>query len=199
MIVSHLHRFIFIKTRRTAGSSVEAALSPFLGPLDIVTGSLRDGTARQNCPDNITGHIGWKKIQCLVGDEVFRSYRVFCIERNPVDKVLSGYFWYRQALDFRGSLFDYIKQERSISDWDRYTSDGVPVGEVYNFNDLIKNPKKILGFPVSFPHLKKTHKQLTLLSDWTIEVIRDKFKNEYELLEALKNDKERPPNWKNVR
>ena len=36
MIVSHRHRFIFLKTRKTAGTSIEIALSPFCGPDDIL-------------------------------------------------------------------------------------------------------------------------------------------------------------------
>jgi hypothetical protein len=37
MIVSHARRFIFIKTSKTAGTSVEMQLSKFCGPDDIVT------------------------------------------------------------------------------------------------------------------------------------------------------------------
>lgn len=37
MIVSHKHRFIFIKTQKTAGTSVEVALSKICGPDDILT------------------------------------------------------------------------------------------------------------------------------------------------------------------
>lgn len=37
MIICHRYRFIFIKTRKTAGSSVEIALSRFCGKGDVVT------------------------------------------------------------------------------------------------------------------------------------------------------------------
>ena len=37
MIVNHEYRFIFVKTRKTAGTSVEIALSAFSGPGDIIT------------------------------------------------------------------------------------------------------------------------------------------------------------------
>lgn len=37
MIVCHRHKFIFLKTRKTAGTSIEAALAPLCGPDDIVT------------------------------------------------------------------------------------------------------------------------------------------------------------------
>lgn len=37
MIASFLHNFIFIKTRKTAGTTIELALAPLCGPDDIIT------------------------------------------------------------------------------------------------------------------------------------------------------------------
>jgi len=37
MILSHDYRFIFIKTMKTAGTSIEIFLSRYLGPLDVIT------------------------------------------------------------------------------------------------------------------------------------------------------------------
>jgi hypothetical protein len=37
MIISHDHKFIFIKTKKTAGTAIEAALSELCGPLDVIT------------------------------------------------------------------------------------------------------------------------------------------------------------------
>ena len=37
MIVSHQHRFIFLKTDKTAGTSIEIALSKHWGPRDTIT------------------------------------------------------------------------------------------------------------------------------------------------------------------
>jgi hypothetical protein len=37
MIVSHEHKFIFLKTKKTAGTSIELALSQMCGPSDVVT------------------------------------------------------------------------------------------------------------------------------------------------------------------
>jgi hypothetical protein len=37
MIVSHKHKFIFLKTKKTAGTAIEAALSDLCGPDDVIT------------------------------------------------------------------------------------------------------------------------------------------------------------------
>ena len=37
MIVSHAHKFIFLKTKKTAGTAIEAALSELCGPSDVIT------------------------------------------------------------------------------------------------------------------------------------------------------------------
>ena len=37
MIVSHAHKFIFLKTKKTAGTAIEAALSALCGPEDVIT------------------------------------------------------------------------------------------------------------------------------------------------------------------
>ena len=37
MIISHEHKFIFLKTRKTAGTSIELALSDLCGARDIIT------------------------------------------------------------------------------------------------------------------------------------------------------------------
>src|SRR4026208_1699742 len=37
MIISHEHKFIFLKTKKTAGTAIEAALSELCGPRCVIT------------------------------------------------------------------------------------------------------------------------------------------------------------------
>lgn len=64
MIVSHKHKFIFLKTGKTAGTSVEIALSSLLGPDDIATPIKPvDERLRTIAPQNYLrsgGRFGWK-------------------------------------------------------------------------------------------------------------------------------------------
>jgi len=50
MIVSHRHKFIFIKTEKTASSSMELALSPVCGPSDIITPTRGDLAEQRGNP-----------------------------------------------------------------------------------------------------------------------------------------------------
>jgi len=61
MIVSHKHRFIFIKTRKTAGTSIEVALSQIAGDDAIVTPI--DPPEPQHAPRNYRNHhAAWSEL-----------------------------------------------------------------------------------------------------------------------------------------
>lgn len=123
MIVSHKHRFIFVKTRKTGGTSVELALAPLCGPDDILTPlrEYRDETSRVEArnyrlpeqdwslrararrwlgkptPNRGTGffqHMPAGDIRRLVGEDIWSSYFTFTIERNPWDRQVSLYHWH---------------------------------------------------------------------------------------------------------
>lgn len=47
MILSHAHRFVFIKTKKTAGTSIEIELSKHCGPDDIITPLAPDDEIRR--------------------------------------------------------------------------------------------------------------------------------------------------------
>ncbi|MCW8827960.1 MAG: sulfotransferase family 2 domain-containing protein [Gammaproteobacteria bacterium] len=139
MIVSHRHKFIFIKTQKTAGTSIEIALSKFCGPDDIISRiSSVDEKFRkslgypgaQNCykplqeynksdwyrqliklrrPKKFYNHMPASLIRQYVGNEVWNSYYKFCFERNPWDKAVSIYYW-RNTSEDRISFTDYLEQ-----------------------------------------------------------------------------------------
>jgi hypothetical protein len=108
MIVSHAHRFVFLKTRKTAGTSVEIALSRHCGPDDIITPLVEEdeklrlecgGRGAQNY-DGARSHMPAYRVRDLIGRKAWRSYFKFTVERNPWDTAVSGYAWtYRQAED----------------------------------------------------------------------------------------------------
>lgn len=107
MIVSHEHRLIFLKTRKTAGTSVEIALSRICGPDDTIT-RLTDedeelrrslgGRGPQHfesppLPEKAFNHMPARGVRLVAGPDVWRDYFRFTIERNPWDLVVSQYYW----------------------------------------------------------------------------------------------------------
>ena len=123
MIISHKHKFIFIKTEKTAGTSIEIALSKFCGDRDVITplphaedrklSQELGGRGAQNYHLPLTkytlkdwknlllkrqllcfyNHISAREVKRLVDPEVWKTYFKFCVERNPWDKAISYYYW----------------------------------------------------------------------------------------------------------
>lgn len=102
MIISHSHKYIFIKSTKTAGTSIEAALSSHCGGDDVVTPlgdyefnrdksgawvhkSMNEGSHQQH-DDALT-------IRNSLPAEVWDSYFKFSIARNPWERTLSRFFW----------------------------------------------------------------------------------------------------------
>jgi hypothetical protein len=150
MILSHNHKFIFIKTAKTAGTSIEVFLSKHCGPSDVLTpieppveghqprnylGSInpipeileRPGKIFSALRHSIIGrekfyrHMPALEVRKRVPRDVWNGYFKFCVERNPWDKVLSHY--HMQAARERGSLsFDeYLARGRFPINYFRYT------------------------------------------------------------------------------
>lgn len=124
MIISHEHEFIFIKTRKTAGSSMEIALSKYLGGRDVITPCmpieeemirtklgfrgpqnfslpLKEWNPRDyvdfalgNRPKRFSAHSNAQKVAKYLDQEKFSGYRKILTVRNPYTYVVSLYNWH---------------------------------------------------------------------------------------------------------
>lgn len=124
MIVSHRHRLIFVKTLKTAGTSIEMALAQQCGPDDIVTpifpavdnheprnwqgrffpfkevrstSDLRKNMSEWRRKNRIYNHIPARFARARLPKSVWDGYLKVCVERNPWDKTLSHFHMFQNA------------------------------------------------------------------------------------------------------
>ena len=137
MIVMHSKKLIFLKTKKTAGSSVEFLLTKYCDDEDIITPlseeeeKIREemyGRKAQNYVIPLSkwtfsdyirymkgkkvefyNHISALKVRKYVGKETWEKYYKVCFERNPYDKVISYvYFKYHHLIKEPHELNKYI-------------------------------------------------------------------------------------------
>lgn len=163
MIVNHKYKFIFIKTQKTAGTSIETALSKFCSPTDVVTPiSVKDEEYRKSLgfqsPVNYSiplkyystedylnlflkgrkkyfyNHMSCEEIRRYLGADIFDSYYKFCFERNPYDKFLSLFF-HHGGFQRWNSLEEFINKGELeiIKGFDQYT-----IKKVIAVDDIFK-------------------------------------------------------------
>jgi hypothetical protein len=138
MIVNHRYRFIFLKTKKTAGTSTEIALSRYCDGNDIVTkighrdepkrqalgyqGPVNhlepfDGSLRARFDRWLHGprhrywnHMPAAEVREKIGDDVWSSYFKFCFERNPWDRAISQYHWENRSKRALPPFIEYLPE-----------------------------------------------------------------------------------------
>ena len=110
MIIFHKYKFIFLKTVKTTGTSIEISLSRFCGDDDIITPidwedeairkllgkkpqNYLDYDAQGNKYQKYFNHITAKKVKSLIEPSIWNGYYKFCFERNPFDRAISLYYF----------------------------------------------------------------------------------------------------------
>ena len=142
MIISHKHKFVFVKTRKTAGSTFEKLIRPYLGKDDICTGSTRDGTEPLNCKPDMNGHVSIGKILENSFIDEHSGYDYITIERNPYDKVVSSYYWHQTVKSEQFGNMDFETYVKTCNllpvDWGLYTIKGeIPKHmKIFKYEDM---------------------------------------------------------------
>jgi hypothetical protein len=155
MILSHKYRFIFVKTLKTAGTSIEVFLSQHCGPDDVVTPIVPH--VEPHRPRNHEGffnHIPAAAIRERVGPAVWDSYFKFCVERNPWDKTLSHYHMMNVRAGVELTFERYLERNDLPLNFAKYTESGEPsrliVDRVLRYERLSEELGKVfaeLGIP----------------------------------------------------
>ena len=149
MIISHKYKFIFIKTVKTAGTSIETYLSQHCGEDDILTPfgraeaghkprnyqgefdpsleiALTQGEAAKTAREELQqrtkfyNHMPAYLVRCRVSEQIWKDYFKFCVERNPWDKVISHYYFMKGRWSLNMSLDEFIPNYPCLN-YPRYT------------------------------------------------------------------------------
>ncbi len=148
MIVCHRHRFIFITTRKTSGTRIEAALAKFCADGDLVTGIAANGATRARTNGTVAltryrpvdwlrlmvrgerarfdKHLAAKRIRDLVGETIWGRYFKFCVERDPWEKAVALYDQRMRDSKQRPTIATFLAEARpeSLSNYAMYSIDG---------------------------------------------------------------------------
>lgn len=142
VIISYQREFIFLKTQKTAGTSVELALSALCGPNDVLTPlspeeeQLRLGSTAPNVvvPTNYrpwwsriteltrivqargaskyVSHMPAKVVRARMDPDHFDRFRKVTIVRNPWDREVSLYFWHVRNMASPPAFSDFVRRRR---------------------------------------------------------------------------------------
>ena len=149
-LISYRLNFIFVKTTKTAGTSLEVHLSRYCGPEDVATPIIPpvEGHHARNYTSSATGQIFFNH-QSLSDirkhvDPVFygQAYK-FCFERHPVDKCLSHFSMLKnspthQSPNTPQSWEAYVERGKFPVDHPKYLDEnGAPlVDRIYRYEEL---------------------------------------------------------------
>ena len=173
MIISHKHKFIFFRTRKTAGTSLEIALSEFCGKEDIIPPVSKKeeeirrelgflGPQNYRLPYSSYNSRDWARLigagfhkkfydhipavtaKRYLSKEIWDTYYKFTFERNPWDKAISYYFWRSKQKDMTGFDEFITNGTANISDFEIYSINGIPVvDDVFSYEDLDESLKEL--------------------------------------------------------
>jgi hypothetical protein len=172
LILSHRYKFIFIKTRKTAGTSIEVFLSQCCGEDDVVTPILpyvephkarnykgiwnpeivekrghriRSPLVNFLRRNEFYNHMDARAIRSRISREIWNGYFKFCVERNPWDKTLSHYHMVNANAGGTLTLDEYIDRGSFCINYPLYTDRNgkMMVDKVIRYESLISELAKV--------------------------------------------------------
>jgi hypothetical protein len=136
MLISHLHKFIYLKTLKTGGTSIEMYFELYCVAPGTRAGDrhLREAECSQSGVIGARGdpipndpisrmwspHLPASRVRELIGEVLWNEYYKFCVIRNPFDKVVSK-FWYDLSPSIRELLTqaDFSAVRQVFVEWIR--------------------------------------------------------------------------------
>ncbi len=158
MIISSEKRFVFIKTMKTAGSSIEVFLAKQSLGASVITPQfpLVGGYSGVNS-SGFFDHCSADWVREWMGESSWGSFYSFCVERDPWEKVLSLYSMHKSRGRKDAEDFDRWLDEKIFPiNFPIYTASNDPnkiiVNRVLKYENLVSDLSEVfldLGIPFS--------------------------------------------------
>ena len=220
MIINHRYKYIFVKTTKTAGTSMEIALSRSCGSNDVVTpfGAPDDNVYRESLdgyqnPRNyeeydLEEHSKASIIKESIPQEWWDKYTKIAILRDPVDYTISRYYWDNRSKLPRGiapSIDEWVRNDskKIWHNWRIHTIDNKPAMDFYMIYDRLAEDALILSDMLGLDYdLSKEVKSTNTKRQWrkkkdpiqnqdTYNLIRRKAGREQKLIERVREERTR--------
>ncbi|MFT6050877.1 MAG: hypothetical protein ACI9B9_000516 [Halioglobus sp.] len=169
MLVSHNHKFIYTKTNKTAGTSVESFFEPHCMPnadwqpsfarAETISAEGIVGFRGKHRPEDCCfwNHMPASVIKERLGDDIWYRYFKFCVVRNPFDKAISQFYFHRRLhqgkqqvveridLDEERQAFEHwLTKDYTVHDRDKYLINGeFCLDDVIRFENLERDVVRV--------------------------------------------------------
>lgn len=152
MIISHKHKFIFLKTKKTASTSIEIALSKVCDRHDIITPLYYSddivrrkfhGMPPQNFTQGMKNHTTAEDLIKLINIKTWDEYtKVTCV-RNTYDMMISKYYWEKQEEKNFDEWYSSYKKSATCN-WEIYTINNRPAMNFYiRYENIVEDCSKL--------------------------------------------------------
>jgi hypothetical protein len=193
VMISHSHRFIYLKTFKTASTSTEVALERFCAPTEaLAKGVARAaydgpegiigsrGPAQDAAQDRWHGHMPAAAVRDALPRTVWDGYFKFTTLRNPFERLVSHFAMRNRAHfagrvsqdDRRAAFVDWLHTSpQATQDLDIYGIDGTAVIDgAVRIEHLPRDRADLcarLGLgTVDWPHLRNNPDRRAKVGDW---------------------------------
>lgn len=165
MLISHKNKFIYTKTFKTGGTSIESYFEPCCMPDgawtlcherdEYVSETGIIGFRGAKLPEGCRwwNHMPAARIRELIGEATWAAYFKFCVVRNPFDKAVSAYYFFRRN-SISGEARDIDRERADFEAWlespgppidrDKYLIDGTfCLDEVVRYEQLAGDLERV--------------------------------------------------------
>jgi len=167
MIINHKYKFIFIKSFKTAGTSLEIAVSKFCDNKDIITPIIEEDEKIRKALNyrgpqnynNMKEHMSVSEIRKKIDVDIFNNYFKFVTIRNPFDQIISAYYWHNESKKKEKKFFFFKKKEKKFNDFFKIKAKNIFEDE---FNRYTENNKVLVNYFIKYENLKEDLEKISI-------------------------------------